>query len=115
LPEGMQTKDQHFYTVRNQNGERLGFIWYAMKGAPEHRSGYVCHIVLDKAHRGQGHGKPIMLHAENEMKKLGAKRIGLNVFGYNERAIKLYKHLGYEVSELFMTKKISNCASQPHL
>ena len=46
--------------------------------------------------RGVGLGSKIMAFIEDESKKLGANIIELGVFEYNERAIHLYKKVGYQ-------------------
>ena len=46
--------------------------------------------------RGKGIGAQAMQHLENEIRAAGLARIELGVFEYNERAIKLYKKMGYQ-------------------
>ena len=45
-----------------------------------------------------------MLAAERELAARGWHELGLNVFGYNTAAIRLYESLGYEVAAQQMTK-----------
>lgn len=54
-------------------------------------------LIGDKSYWGKGIGKYIMMDLEERCKQEGFKRIELGVFDYNERAIRLYKSLGYEV------------------
>lgn len=46
--------------------------------------------------RGKGIGAQAMQHLEGEIRTAGLARIELGVFEYNERAIKLYKKMGYQ-------------------
>ena len=61
-------------------------------------------IVADA--RGRGLGRSAMLAAERFALDLGRKTIGLNVFGPNERARRLYDSLGYQVVSTSMTKHL---------
>ena len=46
--------------------------------------------------RGKGIGAQAMQHLEDEIRNAGLPRIELGVFEYNERAIRLYKKMGYQ-------------------
>ena len=52
-----------------------------------------------------------MLAAEHLVGEAGITEIGLNVFGFNERARRLYDSLGYRVVATQMTKSVA--ASEP--
>ncbi|WP_411731667.1 hypothetical protein [Paeniglutamicibacter sp.] len=47
-----------------------------------------------------------MLLAEQKAKSAGAVELGLNVFGYNTGARKLYESLGYEPPSIRMAKPL---------
>lgn len=47
-----------------------------------------------------------MLMLEEHVKNEGLESIGLHVFGFNQRAIELYKSLDYQITDLVMVKKI---------
>jgi ribosomal protein S18 acetylase RimI-like enzyme len=56
--------------------------------------------------RGRGFGRAAMVLAEQEARRGGARRLGLNVFGTNTVARSLYESLGYEITELQMSKEL---------
>lgn len=47
-----------------------------------------------------------MLLAEGYARSMGARTLGLNVFGFNTTALELYKSVGYETTSLKMRKEI---------
>jgi ribosomal protein S18 acetylase RimI-like enzyme len=47
-----------------------------------------------------------MVLAEQEARRGGARRLGLNVFGTNTVTRSLYESLGYEITELQMSKEL---------
>lgn len=53
-------------------------------------------ISIRQAYRGVGIGSELMYEAELAAKKEGARRIELEVFAKNEKALRLYERLGYE-------------------
>ena len=54
-------------------------------------------IVIGEANaRGKGIGKIAMTHLENLARAAGATRAELGVFEFNERALALYRKLGYQ-------------------
>lgn len=52
-------------------------------------------IVVSPEYRGRGIGKMMMTHLHEEASMRGAKKIRLKVYPNNQRAISLYKSLGY--------------------
>lgn len=54
-------------------------------------------IAIVGAYRGQGIGRFLMEHALTWMKARGVEKAVLEVFSSNERAIALYKKMGFEV------------------
>ena len=65
-------------------------------------------IIIDKPFQGWGYGKQAMRLIEKEAKKLGAKRLRLEVYKRNARAIRLYRKSGFKkTGELLeMEKKL---------
>ena len=49
-----------------------------------------------------------MIAVESLVKEAGETEIGLNVFGFNEAARRLYDSLGYRVVATVMTKTIQS-------
>jgi len=63
-------------------------------------------VGVAKAHRGQGIGTELVRRAEEWAAGRGAVRITLNVWTFNERAVELYRELGYEVRSQTMGKRL---------
>lgn len=62
----------------------------------EKKSAWIGICIGDKEYRGRGISKIAMNYLEELGKSLGINRIELGVFEYNERAIDLYKKVGYK-------------------
>jgi len=63
---------------------------------------YIQHIATYPQYRGMGTGKSLILEAEQEAKKVGAKGIVLDVEKENISAINFYKKLGYKTIKEFL-------------
>lgn len=59
-------------------------------------------------HRGRGIGKELMRQAEAWAASRGARHIVLNVWGFNERAVDLYRELGCEIRSHVMGKRLAS-------
>jgi ribosomal protein S18 acetylase RimI-like enzyme len=102
VPEGLATPGQLLFTAVD-GGTAVGILWLALpaQGRPQ---AWIYDIEVDEVHRGRGYGRAIMLAAERELAARGMHELGLNVFGYNTAAIRLYESLGYEVTAQQMSK-----------
>lgn len=78
-------------------------IGYAMlKGLPEKAS---VGITIDEPFWGKGYGFEVMKLVEVEAKKRGCRKISLLVHKDNQRALSLYKKLGYSDTDLKLLEK----------
>jgi ribosomal protein S18 acetylase RimI-like enzyme len=95
LPEGLGTRDHRIEVAEDEDGERVGVLWFARRGTPAGDIAYLFDIEVEEEARGRGHGRRIMELFEREVSALGLGRIELNVFGHNDVARGLYEDLGY--------------------
>ena len=58
------------------------------------KTAYVDELVVDERCRRRGIGKALFQEAERRARKLGAQRIDLMVWSFNENAIKAYDTYG---------------------
>ncbi|MGH3260272.1 MAG: GNAT family N-acetyltransferase [Streptosporangiaceae bacterium] len=63
-------------------------------------------IEVNEEHRGQGYGRALLQAAEQEAARGGSQAIGLNVFGTNTVARRLYESAGYEITAMNMRKRL---------
>jgi ribosomal protein S18 acetylase RimI-like enzyme len=63
-------------------------------------------VGVAERHRGKGIGTELMHRAEAWAAVKGAKHLSLNVWAFNEGAVRLYEELGYEVRSHTMGKRL---------
>lgn len=66
---------------------------------------YVSTVFVDEAYRNKGVGKRLMVHLEEEARKLGAELIRLDTFNWQGRDF--YKAIGYEEVGMYAAKGFS--------
>jgi len=96
LPGGVATDSQSL-TVLESDGRRVGALWLAHH-KPATRT-FIFDIEIEEAERGRGFGRAAMHAAERIALAHGDRSIGLNVFGPNDVARRLYTSLGYRVTD----------------
>jgi ribosomal protein S18 acetylase RimI-like enzyme len=95
LPDGLATQG-HFLLVAvdPDDGQRVGVLWFG-PSTDDPAMAWVYDITVDEERRRQGWGRAIMRAFEGEARARGFARAGLNVYGDNHVARRLYESLGY--------------------
>jgi ribosomal protein S18 acetylase RimI-like enzyme len=107
LPSGRETANQHFFTVREEGaGEEVGAVWFAIIEQTKEKEAFVYYIETLEGSRGKGFGGLTLMAVEKKARELGASKISLHAFWHNQRAISLYKRVGYAVTSVNMSKRI---------
>jgi ribosomal protein S18 acetylase RimI-like enzyme len=104
LPDGVETPGM-VLLVGESAGQMIGIVWAGP--APRQRPGwwiYDLEVVPDE--RGRGYGRALLNAAEREIERRGGDTVGLNVFGGNDTARRLYESSGYEITSAQMSKRL---------
>jgi ribosomal protein S18 acetylase RimI-like enzyme len=104
LPQGLKTEDNFLYTLFD-GGQAVGMTWIKAKTHPS-KSGFIYDVFVEEKFRGKGYGKSLMLLLEEKAREMGLKSLELHVFGSNTVARKLYETIGYETTNVLMSKKL---------
>lgn len=108
LPDGLATKNHHLFSINDEAlGSKVGVIWLALYDKQLQPVGFVYDFLIDEEFRQQGYGKQALLTLEAKAKELGADKIALHVFAYNHIARAMYEKAGFELTGLYMTKKLT--------
>jgi ribosomal protein S18 acetylase RimI-like enzyme len=105
LPDGVDTPGMLLLAAETASAGLIGIVWVELK----HRQttgAWIYDIEIIPDQRGRGYGRDLLRAAEREVEKLGVKSIALNVFGGNRAARHLYESSGYEITSLFMRKRL---------
>ena len=86
----------------------FGYIYYVLRKLPqniyrlEERIIYINHILVKKSCRGRGLGSALINHVRGIAKKEKIKKIGLDVWVFNERAINFFIKQGFSAHNQIM-------------
>jgi mycothiol synthase len=95
LPDGVATDGQTLLIAEDaEGGDRVGLLWFG-PSTDDAAAAWIYDITVDQERRGQGWGRAIMRAFEGEALARGYRRAGLNVYGDNHVARRLYESLGY--------------------
>ncbi|MDO7906502.1 GNAT family N-acetyltransferase [Paenibacillus sp. JX-17] len=110
LPQGLATPDAYLYVIRLEEKESerpvVGHLWFNLSEKHHGKEAFLLDILIDDHYQNQGLGSRTMMALEEEVRKLGAVRIGLHVFGHNERAYHVYTKMGYIPTDITMSKEL---------
>ena len=110
--EVIKSEDKHLI-IGFDNDKPFGYIYYVISKLPqnvyrtEERIIYINHIVVKKSYQGRGLGRALINHAMHVAKKEKIKKIGLDVWLFNEGAIKFFHNQGFSVHNQIMWHKIA--------
>jgi GNAT superfamily N-acetyltransferase len=92
--------------IATRGDEALGFILLKTKTDyfTGENVGHVDIVAVDEGGEGQGVGGLLMREAEQWGRKLGYRRLTLNVFDRNDRARRIYEHLAWRPETLHYIK-----------
>ena len=105
LPDGLRTQKNFLYTI-TKDGSDVGVIWLA--GSEDQTKGFIYELYVAEANRGQGIAYAAMRLLESEALRHGFTSLGLHVFGHNRVAQRLYKKLGFAVTNINMAKALKS-------
>ena len=107
LPMGPDTPGQHLYRILDtETGERVGVVWLAEDTRKLSPTGFIYDLEVEAPYRRRGFATRAMLALEVKARALGLDTIGLHVFGFNREARALYEKLGYEITNINMSKAL---------
>lgn len=97
--------------VAEVSGKLVGFVTVSVLDETHSlmqpcRYGRVGSIGVAVQHRGKGIGPQLMGSAEGWARERGAYEMRLNVWAFNEGAMRMYEELGYEVRSHFLGKRL---------
>jgi len=107
LPQGRETPGVLLLSADNSDGEYVGYLWIGLdRPGTSKPLAWIYDIEVAQEQRGKGYGRALLRAAEEETLKNGVPTLGLNVFGNNHVARKLYESSGYSITQMAMSKQL---------
>ena len=108
LPNGLNTPNNHIYVVESKNKNiPVGYLWVVIDESFNQKSMFICcDIEIYQEFRRQGYAESTVHNLEQYARELGVTSIRANIFGHNKRAQLLSEKLGYQITNIFVSKQI---------
>lgn len=110
LPRGRATRGQ-LLRKAVVDGVEVGWIWVSLPGTSMPETAWISDVEVHAGNRRRGHGEEIIRAVEVELAESGVPRLGLNVFGDNDTARRLYERLGFEVTARQLSRELVDVPS----
>lgn len=107
LPQGLQSPNQFLYVIQEEESATpVGTIWYALRPKGPSQVAFIYEITIDPEHRRKGYAQQTFQALEELVQAQGVSAIDLHVFGHNNPAIALYQKIGFQATNLLMSKTL---------
>ena len=95
--------------LAEEDGKVLGICMITMRAKTcmvKRRTAYMEDLCVDESCRGRGIGKALFLYAKEVSVKMGAERLDLMVWDFNEDARKFYEKMGMKPQRYIYESKL---------
>ena len=99
LKEILRSEATHLFIAELENNEIAGILTLVIYEIPTGKRVWIEDVVVEEAHRGEGIGKALMMHAIDFAGSAGAKSIDLTSRPFRKAANKLYSKMGFDRRE----------------
>ena len=107
LPDGLNTANQHLFSIKDDAGTNAGLLWFNVREPGGARSAFIYDVRIYDAFQRRGYATQAFQALETLARDMGITAISLHVFGHNSAARALYEKLGFEATNILMSKPIA--------
>jgi RimJ/RimL family protein N-acetyltransferase len=108
LPSGLDTPNNHIYVVESKDQNiSVGYLWVAIDEDSNAKSMFICDVEIHEVFRRKGYAEATFQFLEKHARSLGVTCIRANIFGHNKKAQALSEKLGYQITNVFISKQLS--------
>jgi ribosomal protein S18 acetylase RimI-like enzyme len=107
LPNGKNSENNElFIIVEDGVEEKVGHIWYAAQLHNSQKEAFIYDLLVYKEHRRKGYAEKAINALEEIVKEKQIPKLSLHVFAHNKSALSLYDKIGFEPTNVIMSKQL---------
>ncbi|MGO1297687.1 MAG: GNAT family N-acetyltransferase [Vibrio sp.] len=107
FPNGLEEKNHCLFCIDAEIAgeiQLVGYLWHSVNHSDN--STFIYDFFIFAEHRSRGLGRLALAELEKQLQLEGIKQIKLRVAYHNERALSLYKEVGFAITGFNMSKSI---------
>ena len=105
----MVENDDMITVLAEDDGRTVGICMVSMRARTcmiKRRTAYMEDLCIDEAHRGKGIGEELFQFAKKKAKEMGAERLDLMVWDFNESAKQFYDKMGMKIQRYILEEQL---------
>ncbi|WP_394144149.1 GNAT family N-acetyltransferase [Vibrio atypicus] len=107
FPNGLESNEHSLLCIDVKDGDDVklaGYLWHSVSS--DGQSTFIYDFYIFEEFRGRGFGTKAMSALESQMRDISVQQVKLRVAYHNERALKLYKEVGFSITGFNMSKTL---------
>ncbi len=106
LPEGPQTPNAYLHVILDEQGHKIGMLWYFVDPSRTKKTAFLIEFFLFPEGRRKGYEAQALALFEDEARSLGVERVELQIFSHKGEDIQLYRENGFQDTSIFFSKNL---------
>lgn len=106
LPDGLQTPNAHLRTILDEDGKKIGMLWYYIDPSRSLKTAFLIDFFLFSEARHRGFEEMALQVFEKEAGGMGVERVELQVFAHKTEDLKLYHENAYQDTSVVLGKNL---------
>ena len=107
LPNGPQTPNAYLHTILDEDGHKIGMLWYFVDSTRSRKTAFLIDFFLFPESRRKGYEAQALALFESEALNLGVERVELQIFSHRTEDVQLYRENGFLDTSIFFAKDLT--------
>ena len=107
LPNGPQTPNAYLRNIMDEQGHRIGMLWYFVDPTRSRKTAFLIDFFLFPEGRSKGYEAQALDLFEDEARSLGVERVEMQIFTHKEEDVQLYRDNNYLATSIFFSKDLT--------
>ena len=107
LPNGPQTPNAYLRNVLDEQGHRIGMLWFFVDPNRSRKTAFLIDFFLFPEGSRKGYEAQALALFEDEARNLGVERVEMQIFTHKDDDVQLYRENNYLETSIFFSKDLT--------